>query len=876
MYDLARDNGLDLQSQMQCIMKKLAVLLLVCLGLTGSALSQSYDTLRVVTYNLLNYPGDAAARNPEFRLVVQAVNPDLIVVQELTSSSGHSQFLSDVLNYGQPGTYAAAPFNDGYDSDNGMYYKTEKLQFIGPQTVLNTALRDINGYRLRPVGISADSLDIQIFSAHLKASQGFEADRAAEAEILRTHLNSLPDGGFFIGSGDFNVYTSTEQGYQNLIESRADNSGRLYDPINTPGNWHDNASLASVHTQSPRVRSFGGGATGGLDDRFDFLLLSYNFPTPGGWDYVPGSYTAFGNDGNHFDDSINALPNTAVPEIIANALHDATDHLPVFLDLIRTIGGAVAITVISPNGSEIWNAGTTQNILWSSQNVSGTVSVLLNRTYPAGGWETLVGGTANDGTHPWTVTPPITTTARVRIVSDENETVNDESDGNFTIEQSASLVVLDPNGGETWNIGSPGTIRWNGVGFSGNVRIEINRSYPSGSWSVLYGSAINDGIENWNVSGAPTEHARIRISSVSIPSLGDTSNADFVIRYSASPVISHDPHGDGAPGTVTFTALVTDDLPGVTAKLFYRQADGALFDSTTMTVTGYPDEFSAAISLPAGRWLYFLRALDSHTQTAMTDTFAVVTGYTCGVQFAYDDDEAELFNWSETDSFCWAVRFTPPSTPFVLCAAEFAVAAFHPDSSHSPVRVQILDDDGPAGMPGTILREVVRGSVGNMIGGFPTPGAWWATAILHNDAMEPLELSGDFYIAVANPPGSVEAFGLDTSSINAGRSVVFDPCEGEWFAEDGVFENSRNGNRMIRAHGWSGSPLGAVIVRDGDSLRVIWSSNGSPFYKIYKSLDVNFGSPELIATISDSTFIVGAVADETTHLFFRITSSSSP
>ena len=162
-------------------MRKLVVLLWACFGLTTAVFSQTYDTLRIVTYNLLNYPGDAAARNPEFRNVIQAMDPDLIVAQEITSASGHSQFLSDVLNYGQPGTYGAAPFSDGYDTDNGMYYKTEKLQFIGPQTVLSTALRDINGYRLRPAGINADSLDIQIFSAHLKASQGFEEDRAAEA-----------------------------------------------------------------------------------------------------------------------------------------------------------------------------------------------------------------------------------------------------------------------------------------------------------------------------------------------------------------------------------------------------------------------------------------------------------------------------------------------------------------------------------------------------------------------------------------------------------------------------------------------------------------------------------------------------------------------
>jgi hypothetical protein len=44
---------------------------------------------------------------------------------------------------------------------------------------------------------------------------------------------------------------------------------------------------------------------------------------------LTSTYQAYGNDGNHFNDSINRLPNAAVPDSIANALHNASDHLPV-------------------------------------------------------------------------------------------------------------------------------------------------------------------------------------------------------------------------------------------------------------------------------------------------------------------------------------------------------------------------------------------------------------------------------------------------------------------------------------------------------------------------------------------------------------------
>jgi len=72
------------------------------------------------------------------------------------------------------------------------------------------------------------------------------------------------------------------------------------------------APYAPYHTQSTRVRAFGGGATSGLDDRFDFLLYSTAVKNGGKVSYVANSMTPYGNDGNHYNDSINKQPNTAV------------------------------------------------------------------------------------------------------------------------------------------------------------------------------------------------------------------------------------------------------------------------------------------------------------------------------------------------------------------------------------------------------------------------------------------------------------------------------------------------------------------------------------------------------------------------------------
>jgi len=52
------------------------------------------------------------------------------------------------------------------------------------------------------------------------------------------------------------------------------------------------------------------------------------------------------------------------------------------------------------------------------------------------------------------------------------------------------------------------------------------------TWKTLIGSTANDGKYDWKVTGPTTTQARIRVSSVSDPSVTDASDRDFVIDQS--------------------------------------------------------------------------------------------------------------------------------------------------------------------------------------------------------------------------------------------------------------------------------------------------------------------------------------------------------
>jgi endonuclease/exonuclease/phosphatase family metal-dependent hydrolase len=328
---------------------KFLVLLLALLDLAAGA------PLRITTYNILNFPEALGfQRLDELRSVLDFVSPDIIVVQEIQSQEGVYLFLDSVMR-NVNGGFSSAPFNDGPDTDNALFYRSDRFDYIGAQ-YHPTPNRDIAEYRLM---ISETQHELYLFSIHFKASQGStnEAIREQEATILRERLNALPPGCNFIVAGDFNIYYSDEPAFQKLTDSLINISGRSIDPLGLTGGWHENSTYASAHTQSTRTDQLpDGGATGGLDDRFDMILCSGGIMDATGLYLIDGSYNICGNDAEHFDLSINDGYNSAVPAEIADDLYLASDHLPVSIELNYEFGSMTDEQVVKIWPNPIQNA----------------------------------------------------------------------------------------------------------------------------------------------------------------------------------------------------------------------------------------------------------------------------------------------------------------------------------------------------------------------------------------------------------------------------------------------------------------------------------------------------------------------------------------
>ena len=89
----------------------------------------SQDTVKIMTYNLLNYNG-SVIKDQSFRKIIGYSKPDIIVVEEIISQSAVNSFLTNVLNYYTPGLYSAGTFFNGFDTDNAVFYRTAEFTFL--------------------------------------------------------------------------------------------------------------------------------------------------------------------------------------------------------------------------------------------------------------------------------------------------------------------------------------------------------------------------------------------------------------------------------------------------------------------------------------------------------------------------------------------------------------------------------------------------------------------------------------------------------------------------------------------------------------------------------------------------------------------------
>jgi endonuclease/exonuclease/phosphatase family metal-dependent hydrolase len=303
-----------------------------------SALAQ--NTIKAMFYNILEFPELSPNRISILEEILSEYRPDIFMVCEVQSQEGVDTILNLGLN-ADGLNYDAAPYFENQSSDvdlqQALFYRKDKFVLENTE-VISTTVRDINKYTLllnTPDPVS-NPVRIYAYVTHLKSSQG-SANQQLRLAMIEAFVNdtaSLPEDAYVLFAGDFNLYSSSEPAYVKMLDTS--NNIAMVDPIDAPGSWNNNEAFTAIHTQSTRISSggFGGGAGGGLDDRFDLIMMSQNMATDPNLQYIENSYKAIGNNGNCYDNSINNINCGGIyNQQVRDNLYNMSDHLPVVMEL---------------------------------------------------------------------------------------------------------------------------------------------------------------------------------------------------------------------------------------------------------------------------------------------------------------------------------------------------------------------------------------------------------------------------------------------------------------------------------------------------------------------------------------------------------------
>lgn len=336
-------------------MKVLFSLLLLCGAVFTTVQGQPADTFTVLQYNLLNYAtanNPSSYKNPRLQTIINYCDPDIFGANEIANGSQNAQ---NILNNVLGGAWEKGSYINSNNSNqtNMLFWKKDKFGLVMQESI-TSLVRDIIAYKLYykdpSLALTHDTTFLTVIVAHLKAGSNEDdsTDRAAETNIVAGYLEATAGTpGNYLFMGDLNVYTSAEACYQRLVGSGSALS-RFYDPIDRPGDWNSNSSFADIQSQSTRKVSMSdGGVTGGLDDRFDQILISEPVKNNSKrLSYLPASYHIVGQDGLHFNKGLLDNPaNSSVPGSVLQALYEMSDHLPVQARfLVQRSGGGNSIT----------------------------------------------------------------------------------------------------------------------------------------------------------------------------------------------------------------------------------------------------------------------------------------------------------------------------------------------------------------------------------------------------------------------------------------------------------------------------------------------------------------------------------------------------
>ena len=373
------------------------------------------------------------------------------------------------------------------------------------------------------------------------------------------------------------------------------------------------------------------------------VKLEYSTDGGSSWTQIVGNTSA--PSGSYSWTVPGVSSTTCLVRITDTANANITDQSDAVFTIINP-----TITVTSPNGGETLLVETALTITWTSTNVD---RVRIEFSSDGGtNWDTIDENfDAGAGSYSWSVPEMESADCLVKVTDTTDSSVDDVSDGTFTITSGDFISVISPESGDRLPAGSEYDITWEYHNISD---VTIAYSIDDGAnWQIITESvSALTGSYRWLVPEEASQQCKVRISDVSDASLVGESPVFEIfvpeIQLFHEPIFES-PENEPLTFDATLTGEITVDNPvvlhyDVTGRRVFdkslemESSDGSSFSATlgagvftTMGIEYYftvLDENDRETRLPAGSGFYSICAVVPHIQSAvMIEAGTEVSGY---------------------------------------------------------------------------------------------------------------------------------------------------------------------------------------------------------------------------------------------------------
>ena len=476
------------------------------------------------------------------------------------------------------------------------------------------------------------------------------------------------------------------------------------------------------------------------------------------------------------------------------------------------------ITVTSPNGGEVWTAGTAKSVAWTTQGI--LTNVKIDYTINGGStWKVIAASATNTGLYAWTVPAVVSADCLVRVGAVGGGAPRDSSDAPFTIKAAPTITVTSPNGGEIWVCGIARDITWSSTGDVADVKIEYSTN-GGASWMTIIASTSNTGTFGWTAPAVVSANCLVRVSEATTGTPKDRSNAVFKITDTApTPTLSKKvfyfaAEKNRTPTPAQTTVLTNTGVGTMTWK--------ATYTGTWLTVAPASGTGEAVLTISISRTNL---AIGNYTRTIkITDPNATNAPQVITVHLKIKKAGKDAAPFG---------KFDAPAAGATL-AGNVALAGWALDDIYVQA-VKIYRGTGSADRVYIGDASFVRGSRPDVETKYPTyplsDRAGWGYELLTN--LLPGSGNGDFNLLAYALDSKGQETLLGSKAITCDNAGAVKPFGGINTPEIG---GTATGVSYANT-GWALTPLPDSIKADGSTITIYVDSAaiGHPSYSIYRA-----------------------------------------